>query len=235
MNSSLKFLSSVLLALSIVKYCHSTAVRSAHAIGYEFEDVAADTTHYCEKIKEQADEIQNETLDARDEVGFMDTVAAEESMYAYDYIISKSRDIIAICDLCIQTLSESLNKNDSLVDKSEDLAAMLEQPFYNASEASLLVTSIQDEINQGHVNVHLWGADIENIAQNIIAAARDAQEEIGESALTSDEALDDAKDTKNEVKTFANDIIKMTEDMIHDAHESYMDMLDDADVVSRAL
>ena len=94
------------------------------------------------------------------------------------------------------------------------------------------IKGMMDQIDESSSMVDKWITKIEEIAQNIIAAARDAYEEVSEDVGASNEAKDDAKDSKNEIKEFAEGIMEVTQDMRRDSRESFNDMRDDLDKVS---
>ena len=214
----------------IVVIPEDDALRYAEAIGFEAEDAAEDNIDACKAILELSEGIKNESSDAANEVDTSDTVSGPESEDAYSYILREVEEINRIANNCVNSMG-----NVSIVGMAESLANML-SPGENATKDSAAIKEqikgMMDEIDTANAMVDQWISNIDEIAQNIIAAARDAFEEVSEDVGASNEAKDDAKDSKNEIKDFAEGIMDITEDMRRDSKESYNDMRDDLDQVS---
>lgn len=214
----------------IVVIPEDDALRYAEAIGFEAEDAAEDNIDACKAILELTEGIYNESSDAANEVDTSDTVSGPESVDAYSYILREVEEINGVAQKCINSMG-----NVSLVGMAESLANML-SPGDNATKDSAAIRQqikgMLDEIDRASDTVDKWISKMDEIAENIIAAARDALEEVVEDVGASNEAKDDAKDSKNEIKEFAEGIMEITEDMRRDSKESFNDMRDDLDKVS---
>jgi len=210
-------------------------VRTANAIGYENDDVTEDTIDFCQDIKTEAEKIVNESLDARGEIGFLDSLAAEESRMIYDYIVVKSREIMNVTDECITDLENSFLDNITVVQQVEAIADMIVQVPQDKGAIIHQINILQNDLNRTKIQILSWGEQISELADKVIAAARDAQEEIAENPDTSDESDEDAKDTKNKIKVWAENILEMTSEMQNDGIESYVDMFEDVDTVEASI
>lgn len=213
----------------------TAASRFAEAVGFEAEDVATDTAEYCQKIKDLAYQVYIEADDAREEVGLTDTVSEEEAQDYYYYTAKEAAKIMNLADECMDVMMDSLSMEPNLVSLSSDLALSLEVQSINMTDVEAMIDEISDMIADYQGNVTLWVYKFTEISENIIAAVRDAQEELEEEEGASDEAIDDAKDSKNKIKEFVNDIIDIAADMLDDAEESYEDMMEDLDSVGEEL
>lgn len=206
------------------------ALRYAEAIGFEAEDAAEDNVDACKSILELTEGIKNESADAASEVDESDTVSGPESEDAYSYILREVESINALAKACINDMG-----NTSLVGMAESLANLI-SPAGNESKDSAAIKAqingMTDEINRMNTKIDNWLTKVDEMALNIIAAARDAMEEVVEDPGASNEAKDDAKDSKNEIKDFAEEIMGVTADMRSDGKESFNDMRDDLDKVA---
>jgi len=209
--------------------------RHAQAVGYEAEDVADDTAEYCMNIKYAANKTYIEADDARQEFALSDDVSEDEASDYYFYAMREAMSVMDLADECVMVMKESLEMENSLVDMSESLAIMVDDPEMNRTETRMARDAIMEVIDSYQMQITKWSFTFIEHAENIIAALRDAQQEIMEEPGASADALDDAKDSKNKIKYFMDNIMEKAEDMRHDADESYKDMNEDLDDLSMSL
>ncbi|XP_063723349.1 uncharacterized protein LOC134851272 [Symsagittifera roscoffensis] len=214
---------------SVMMPSNSVNSRHAQAVGYEIEDVADDTADYCLKIKEEANKTYIEADDAKAEFGLSDDVSEQEASDYYNYAMREAVKIMELADECVSAMMYAVSKDGNLVVKSESLAMTVDDPNANLTEVKFTIDDIRMDISVYQMNITIWAHEFTERADNIVAALRDAMQEISEEEGASAEALDDAKDTKNEIKYYTEGIIEYAEDMKDDGDESFEDMNEDLD------
>ena len=157
-------------------------------IAFFWEELIEDAQMVCEKVKEYAEKIRNESIDAIDEISLSIQLDDDLGARADRYISYQSDDIMKTCLQCLQEKSGSLNE-------TETSASILER--------SKLLTE----------KVNSWAELFEEKAQNIITASRDIYRQAVLTEGSNEEAMSDAKDSKEEIKLFAQVIIDEAEDL----------------------